>query len=394
MVTPNNPTKYKGTDQYLVPFITRNRRPLSSDIRQPETGRYYPIFSSWQVGKDPTTGAEGELWLLSKIVANVGYWVHVAGGSSDVGDILTLTGNDAVAVVPDASGNVNVLGSVVANSLNASAVYVKNTSANTETLQVQVGAAIASTNIAKVGLVAFDNTQFTVDANGFVALVGSDVPATKGLIPQAHTAPGTTPVVANGSGNINVYGFVVNAIGIPLQTNSTVANQLDIDIQLTSAQASSNAANAGLASFNSANFTVDANGYASITGSSGNFTPAISGSSSAGVGTYTTQSGSYIRINKLITVAIQLVWTAHTGTGNITITGLPFAASGTGASTYTVSGDISEIVLPANALTNIFFLPTASSTISVAVTRDTATHASVVMAAGGSISFVMTYFTA
>jgi hypothetical protein len=73
MVSPLNPRKYMGPDVYLANVVSRPRRPTSQDYRQPETGRTYPVFCGWQVGKDPTTGTEGELWMLTKIVANVAY---------------------------------------------------------------------------------------------------------------------------------------------------------------------------------------------------------------------------------------------------------------------------------------------------------------------------------
>lgn len=60
----------------------------------------------------------------------------------------------------------------------------------------------------------------------------------------------------------------------------------------------------------------------------GTFTPTAAGSSSAGVGTYTNQTGVYTRIGRIVHVYITISWTAHTGTGNLKITGLPFSASG------------------------------------------------------------------
>lgn len=56
----------------------------------------------------------------------------------------------------------------------------------------------------------------------------------------------------------------------------------------------------------------------------GTFTPAIIGTSAAGVGTYTTQSGSYTRVGNRVDFELEITWTAHTGTGNIQISGLPF----------------------------------------------------------------------
>lgn len=59
----------------------------------------------------------------------------------------------------------------------------------------------------------------------------------------------------------------------------------------------------------------------------GTFTPTIVGTTSAGTGTYSTQSGTYTRIGRVVTFSLVLVWTAHTGTGNIRVNGLPFTPS-------------------------------------------------------------------
>jgi len=59
------------------------------------------------------------------------------------------------------------------------------------------------------------------------------------------------------------------------------------------------------------------------------FTPVIEGSTTAGTGTYTTQSGSYQKIGNWVSFRILLDWTAHTGTGNFIISGLPFTAANT-----------------------------------------------------------------
>lgn len=59
----------------------------------------------------------------------------------------------------------------------------------------------------------------------------------------------------------------------------------------------------------------------------GSWTPTIVGSSTAGVGTYTTQSGRYTKIGNKVTLHGSIVWTAHTGAGNIWIGGLPFTSA-------------------------------------------------------------------
>jgi hypothetical protein len=56
----------------------------------------------------------------------------------------------------------------------------------------------------------------------------------------------------------------------------------------------------------------------------GTFTPTIVGSTSAGTGTYTTNTGKYTKIGNFVTFQVYINWTAHTGTGNMRIGNLPF----------------------------------------------------------------------
>lgn len=58
----------------------------------------------------------------------------------------------------------------------------------------------------------------------------------------------------------------------------------------------------------------------------GSFTPVIVGSTAAGVGTYAAggQRGYYAMNGRVMSFWIELEWTAHTGTGDLLISGLPF----------------------------------------------------------------------
>lgn len=61
----------------------------------------------------------------------------------------------------------------------------------------------------------------------------------------------------------------------------------------------------------------------------GTFTPVAVGSTTAGVGTYTSysQTGNYTRIGNRVFFRLAIGWSAHTGTGELRIAGLPFVAS-------------------------------------------------------------------
>ena len=77
------------------------------------------------------------------------------------------------------------------------------------------------------------------------------------------------------------------------------------------------------------------------------FVPVIEGSSTVGVGTYTLQTASYQQVGNVIHFHLSVVTTAHTGTGNIKISGFPRFPVGQNAVTYSgfdvgglVAGDI------------------------------------------------------
>lgn len=57
----------------------------------------------------------------------------------------------------------------------------------------------------------------------------------------------------------------------------------------------------------------------------GTFTPVVKGTGTAGTGTYSKQSGSFTRIGNVVFFSIELAWSAHTGTGNIFLDGLPYS---------------------------------------------------------------------
>lgn len=60
----------------------------------------------------------------------------------------------------------------------------------------------------------------------------------------------------------------------------------------------------------------------------GTWTPTYTGSSSAGVTTYSTQSGWYVQFGNSVFATGTLIWTNATGTGNVRIS-LPFTSSNT-----------------------------------------------------------------
>ena len=274
-LSPKDPNKYLGPNVYVSSVVIRNRQPTGADYRQPETGKLYPNASYWLVGSNPTTGVQGELWYLSKIVANVAYWLMLGAGSAgpllDV-QVQSTTAPGVNPVTPTIAGLMTINGaSVAAHSVP---VETHTRALNTFNIEVQYASAVASTDATKSGLAHFNSTQFAVDSNGFVTLSGGGL-AIDSLGVQATSGAGTNPVVSDVNGKIEMQGALVAAGTNPLRSVSTAANTLQYQVQTSQALAATDSTKVGLSNFDSASFAVDANGFVTLVGSGFNPTSVI-----------------------------------------------------------------------------------------------------------------------
>lgn len=120
----------------------------------------------------------------------------VAASSFDV-QANTAPGTDPV--VPSSSGVVTVNGAAVAN--HSVVLETRSRAANAYNVEVQYATSAASTDATKSGVAHFNSSQFSVDANGFVALAGGGL-AIDSITPNS----GTSPVVPDSNGNVSILG--------------------------------------------------------------------------------------------------------------------------------------------------------------------------------------------
>lgn len=99
---------------------------------------------------------------------------------------------------------------------------------------------------------------------------------------DATSGGGTNPVVPTGAGLVTNNGSTVAAGTNPVRTVSTAVNVYQTQIQISQAIAAADATKIGLSNFNSSNFSVDANGFVSLSGFNCAFS-AFLGSSAANV---------------------------------------------------------------------------------------------------------------
>lgn len=105
------------------------------------------------------------------------------------------------------------------------------------------------------------------------------------------------------------------------------------------------------------------------------FTPTVVGTSVAGAGTYSTQEGKYTRLGNRIFFNIRINMSAHTGSGNMTIAGLPVAA----AIVTGVEGSFENVTSPAGTIVKGLTQSSSTAIALYSVTPATGAQAALAM---------------
>jgi hypothetical protein len=105
------------------------------------------------------------------------------------------------------------------------------------------------------------------------------------------------------------------------------------------------------------------NGTAAFSVPLGTFTPVVFGSSSAGVGTYTTQFGRYKIVDGVCHFTLRVNWTAHTGTGALRLDGLPRASVNAANYNPALTINAENLTYPAGVTSIIGFIQQGSTVI-------------------------------
>jgi hypothetical protein len=362
-----------SNNAFIVQFEARD--PTVYDILYPVQKQWLNTVSNdfWFLkGFTSTSGQVLADWIkiagtnmVQSLIPNTGGDVFPTGNEisllGDTTSILT-TGTPATSTITISAGPEVALtytansGTAIssANNLNVLGTQGVLTTGSGSTLTV-VGTptvAAASSSKANLGTASFNDTEFSVDSNGFVSLTAGNSINSIGV--DAHTPPGTNPVLPTSGGLVTITGGQVAAgtTANVIRTDSLAANTFTIQVQRSQAVASSTLADNGVSHFNDNQFAVDANGFVSLASgfyTTGNFTPTIAfGGSSTGI-TYSSQNAIYTVFGNIVFVAIGIVLTSKgSASGAATIQTLPSAA---GASLTTGSNlfcNMSVTSFPAN----------------------------------------------
>lgn len=124
----------------------------------------------------------------------------------------------------------------------------------------------------------------------------------------------------------------------------------------------------------------------------GTFTPTITGSTTAGTGTYSVQSGRYIKIGNKVTVVGYIAWSAHTGAGNMRISNLPFTSLNV-ADVYSPASFsfLRFLTLPASSVMTGDLPPNSTDIVLRTYTLGTANPTDLVLDTSAQMMFSITY---
>ena len=256
----------------------------------------------------------------------------------------------AIAIPNGASNPVNAYGATTASTLFAIAntggtSYFGNegSTAGVSFTGTSAYATVVGTSAARqLQFVTNSAVQATINSTGLFGLGVLPTGTTKFQVVSAgnnvasfqdSSAQGIKYVVAtDGAGQIkhlatweasgvNAYHawYVTNSVGTQPQ-----AMTLNVNGALALLGASTSATGVGITFPATQSASSDANTLDDY--EEGTFTPTIVGSTTAGTGTYSTQLGKYTKIGNVVNFKLYVLWSAHTGTGNMLISGLPFTS--------------------------------------------------------------------
>lgn len=99
-----NPLAYKGPPQNIVPIKMFFREPTTTDKK-------YPVGFLALIGKNPSSGTEGDLWYLSEFDSSGdAIWRQLLTGAASPGIDSITTDDGPPAVEPDVNGGVSIIG--------------------------------------------------------------------------------------------------------------------------------------------------------------------------------------------------------------------------------------------------------------------------------------------
>jgi hypothetical protein len=225
------------------------------------------------------------------------------------------------------------------NSINA--VYIDsgqnvgiNTASRGAKLDIKGGA-------ASPPALGSGNGLFSIAPSGFGMWMGVDGSGNSWWQATRTDSAIAYPILINPNGG----GVAIGSSTAPGSNNLTVAGTGKFGTTASVGAATPSTSGAGITFPATQSASTDVNTLDDY--EEGTFTPTVIGTTSAGTATYTSQSGTYTKVGRQVTVNIYVLYTSGTGTGKLKLAGLPFTSSATNLASCSV-GVFSNITMTAS----------------------------------------------
>lgn len=126
---------------------------------------------------------------------------------------------------------------------------------------------IGSTVAPNIRVGSLTSTGGTITITVGAGTINLDLAGGTTAIDSIGVQTGTNPIVPTAAGLVTINGATVAAGTNPVRTDGTGANTMAIEVQISQALAATDATKIGLCNFDSARFTVDANGFVTLNSS-------------------------------------------------------------------------------------------------------------------------------
>lgn len=275
------------------------------------------------------------------ITGTTGTLTIAAGSTLSISNSITLSSSGAASVTLPTSGTLATLaGSEALTNKTVNGLTITST---TGTLSIANGSTLATSGANSITLASSGPTSVTLPTSGTLAtLAGTETLSNKTL--RAVDGAASAPSISFGSDtDTGLFSAGANLLGIGaggseigrVTTNglllfTTTDNATD-RIQISGSLIATSGIRFNTADNYLANYK------------EGSWTPVLVGSTTPGSHTYSTQTGSYVRIGKICFARFSFTVSSKDAamSGSIRITGLPFAAASTSTgSTITEMDDI------------------------------------------------------
>lgn len=277
------------------------------------------------IGYTPNTPSDIEATIDNVTVRNYAhYGISMYGNQTNGIKIVNCNIRDIGITEQALSVGAGIVAAISGSNLTIANNVIKNCKQN--------GVFISSAGAGAGNHVVANNIILTCGQSGIAYLEQANYGSASGFGIAKVAVTGNTCIENIRSGivfNVDTVGFLNQIVITGNLCNYNTYGGIELNSTNTSPNILSDVVVSGNQAIGNGTIQINAGQYVErVEGVERSFTPVIQGSSSAGVGTYTAQSGTYVKNGNIVTFQLLLQWLNHTGTGNIEIAGFPYAPSG------------------------------------------------------------------